>query len=65
MIETLKAWMYWKGIQRDRNFGLGEKDMAERAYIKALRIAIKRFNSTSLSTWYEAIRSGNKASVKF
>jgi hypothetical protein len=65
MIETLKAWIYWKSIQRDRNFSLGEKAMAEQSYIKAYRIAIKRFNSTTLSAWYEAIRSGNKAAVKF
>jgi hypothetical protein len=65
MLETLKAWIYWKSIQRDRGFSLGEKDMAERAYIKAFRTARKRFNSTTLSAWYEAIRSGNKGAVKF
>lgn len=65
MLETLKAWIYWKSIERDRNFSLGEKALAEESYWKRYRISKKRFNSTPLSVWYEAIRSQNKAAPKF
>lgn len=65
MLETLKAWMYWKSIQRDRNFGLGEKQLAENAYKEARRVSRRRIVSKPLSEWYRAIRHGNSASVKF
>ncbi len=65
MLETLKAWIYWKSIQRDRNYSLGEKAQAKQDYVLSYRVSKKRINSSPLSVWYEAIRSGNKAAPKF
>ena len=65
LLETLKDGLYFKGIQRDRNFSLGEKSMAEDKYWRSYRVSKKRFNSTPLSVWYEAIRHQNKAAPKF
>lgn len=65
LLETLKAWIWWKSIERDKNVGLGEKQLAEQSYSKALRLSRKRLTSTSLEEWYRAIRSGNSGAVKF
>lgn len=65
LIESLKAWVFWKSIQRDRNRSLGEKQLAEADYNKAITRARKRFDSSTISEWSEAVRSGNKASPKF
>lgn len=65
IIETLKAWIYWKSIQRDRNVAGNIKSQAQDDYIKARRVARKRLESVPLSEWYEAIRSQNKMAPKF
>jgi hypothetical protein len=65
IIEALKSWIYWKVIQRDRNFGGGDKQLAKVDYEKAERIARIRLNSRNHTDWLMALRSGNKAAPKF
>jgi len=65
ILETLKAWLFWKSIQRDRNHSLGEKQLAEADYWKSYKTSRMRFNSVAISEWKEAIRSGNLGSPKF
>ena len=65
LLETLKAWLYWKSIQRDRNYSLGEKQLAEKSYWIAYKTSRMRFNSVAISEWKEAVRSGNLGSPKF
>jgi hypothetical protein len=65
VIESLKAYIYWKSIQRDRNRSIGEKDQAQRDYNIAARKSKKRFTSSTITEWEQAFRSGNTASVKW
>ena len=64
IVETLKSWVFWKSIQRDRNRSLGEKQLAAQAYHLEARKSKNRFQSSTISEWYSAIRNGNVASVK-
>jgi hypothetical protein len=65
LIETVKNWMYWKYIARDRNRNANEKEMAMIDFQKAERTARIRFNSRTADEWLAAFRHGNQASPKF
>ena len=65
IIESIKAYVYWKAIQRDRGRGNGEKQIAERDYNNAARWAKNRYTSSTIQEWKEAFRSGNSAAVKW
>jgi hypothetical protein len=65
LIEPLKAWLYWKSIQRNTKMGLGEKQMAEMDYIKADKWARRRFTAYTPKEWAEAFRTGNVATTKW
>jgi hypothetical protein len=65
IIEALKAFIYWKSIQRDRNRSIGEKEQAKNDYNVAAKWAKKRFTASTIQEYLEAFRSGNTASVKF
>lgn len=65
LIEAIKAWIYWKSIQRDRNFGMGEKAQAEMAYRNAYRKAMHRFNNMTRQELIDSMRKGNSAIPKF
>ncbi len=65
IIESLKAYMYFKSIQRDRNRSIGEKEQAKRDYEIAAKWSKKRFTASTIQEYFEAFRSGNTASVKF
>lgn len=57
IVEALKAFIYWKYIQRDRNQSLGEKQMAEEAYRKTRKTAVRRFNMSTAQELLDAYRS--------
>ena len=59
IVETIKAWIYWKSIQRNDKKGLGERDLAERTYWKEYNAANRRFNSKTLSEWMATFRKKN------
>jgi len=65
MIEALKAWIYFKAVQRDRVQRGGTKDRARRDYYTEARWAKKRFTSATLKEWTAAFRSGNLAAPKW
>ena len=65
VVEALKAWIYWKHIQRDRNRSVNEKEVAKQDYNIAARWSKKRFTSSTIEEWKQAFRSGNTMSVKF
>jgi len=45
IVDTLKNWIYWKSIARDRNRSANEKEMAMIDYQRSERISRIRFNS--------------------
>lgn len=65
LVETIKAYLYWKMVQRNRTIGLGEKEMAQNDYIGARRASIRRFNKATISEWLTVFRFANKAAPKF
>jgi hypothetical protein len=65
IVESLKAYIHWKSIQRDRNRSIGEKEQAKQDYNIAARWSKKRFTSSTITEWGQAFRSGNTASVKW
>lgn len=65
LVETIKAWMWWKYIQRNSSRNANEKQMAERDYYLARRQSKARFSSSTLAEWSEALRLANKQVVKF
>lgn len=65
IIETLKAWIYWKDIQRKVSVGLGEKQIAERQYYLAEKQSKRRFSNHTIQEWLQAFRQSNKSAPKF
>jgi hypothetical protein len=65
LVETIKNWIYWKWIQRDRNFGLGEKQLAENSYNKARKWALHRYSSMTMQEALDSVRKNNSAIPKF
>jgi len=63
-IEAVKAWMYWKDIQRNRTFGPSEKREAKTEWIRNKNLARRRFSSFTLDEALQAIRRSNTMSVK-
>lgn len=62
MIESLKAWMWWKYIQRTRSYTLAEKKDAEMTYYREKRksqIRVSRFN---IPEFLNAYNSGFRSS---
>jgi len=65
LVETVKNWIYWKLIARDRARNGNEKEMAMIDFQKSERISRIRFNSRTADEWLAAFRHGNQASVKW
>lgn len=61
-VEALKAWMYWKWIQRKDNVPAVRIDMAKREYAKEKTKARKRHNSFNINDLMSAVRSGYNSS---
>jgi hypothetical protein len=65
LLETVKAWIYWKYIQRDRNYGIGEKQLAENAFLRARKKSVHRFTNGTAQEWLDSMRKQNAAIPKF
>ena len=65
IIEALKAWIYWKDIQRNSAKGIGEKQLAQRQYELEEKQAKRRFCNHTTQDWLQTFRYGNKFAVKF
>ena len=65
LIETVKDYIYWKLISRDRNRSSSEKQIAMMDYEKSARSSRIRFNSRTADEWLAAFRAGNQAAVKW
>jgi len=65
IIESVKAYIYWKAIQRDRGRSIGEKEQAKFDYNTAARWAQRRFTSSTVKEWQAGFRSGSSASAHF
>ena len=63
-VEALKAWIYFKKIQRKRNISLGEKDYSKREYIKQKRMARNRHYELNIFEIANAFASGYASSPK-
>lgn len=65
IIDAIKAGMYVRSIQRDRNITLGEKQYAATTYVKEKSKAIARYNNSTLDEWYTALRKSFRLAPKF
>lgn len=65
LIDTVKNYIFWKLISRDRTRNGNEKQMAMIDFQKAERTSRIRFNSRTSEEWLTAFRTGNQASVKW
>lgn len=59
--EALRAYMFWKGIQRKRNVPANQKEQARRDWYNQKRLAKARMKSFTKD---EAIQAGNKNSYQ-
>lgn len=60
--EAIKAWIYWKSIERLRSYGLGDKEKAERSYYNAKRKGAMIKKAFTLTEAVSAIRQGYRSS---
>lgn len=65
ILESLKAWIYWKSIERNRTYGLGEKQMAQQNYMKAYANSLARFNSATFEEWNATFRRSTMLTPKY
>lgn len=65
IVESLKAYIYMRWIQRDRNFSLGEKQMAEQTYLKSRRLSVRRFNNSTAQELLNSYRTTASAIPKW
>lgn len=64
IVESLKAWMHWKYVQRSRSYGVAEKQMAEMTYSKEKKKSEKRFNRFNIVEFVNAYQSGYRSSPR-
>lgn len=65
VVETLKSWIYWKSIQRNRTIGLGEKQLAAQEYRSQYLLSARRFNSATFDEWNAVFRLSNKLAPRY
>ena len=63
--EALRAWIWWKVIQRKRDTSPQEKELARRDWFNEKRIAKSRMQSFSKEDALRVSRKGNKQAPKF
>lgn len=63
-VEAVKSWIYWKKIQRKRNYSLGEKQIAQREYTRQKRLARNRHRELNVFEIVNAFAAGKKSSPK-
>jgi hypothetical protein len=65
LVESVKAWIEWKILQRDRNISGGEKQMANEYYLRERRKAVHRFNSMTMQEMLDSMRKNNSGTAKW
>jgi hypothetical protein len=60
-VEALKDWMYWKYVQNQRSYGLGDKQLAQATYFREKKKAMKRQYRFSIIEFVEAYQSGYRS----
>ena len=63
--EALRAWIWWKVIQRKRDISPQEKEMARRDWFNEKRLAKSRMQSFTKEEALRVSRKGNKQAPKF
>ncbi|GAI79610.1 unnamed protein product, partial [marine sediment metagenome] len=63
-VESLKAWIYWKYVQRSRSYSMSEKQMAEMTYYREKKKSEKRFNRFNIVEFVNAYQSGYRSSPR-
>jgi len=64
MVEALKAWMYWKYIQRSRSYNMQDKQVAQMTYNKAKRQAQIRVSRFNIPEFMNAYKSGFRSAPR-
>lgn len=62
--EALKDWIWWKSIQNQRSFGIGEKQLAEMSYNKQKKKSEKRNYRFNIIEFINAFDSGYRSSPR-
>jgi hypothetical protein len=63
--EAVKAWLWWKSIQKSKAYGENKILSARREYYNQKRLARLKHNSSTVQEFAEALRTNNKLSPKF
>jgi hypothetical protein len=63
-VEALKAWMYWKYVQRARSYNGQDKQMASMDYAKEKKKAEKRRYRFNIIEFVNAFQSGYRSSPR-
>jgi hypothetical protein len=56
--EAIKAWMWWKYVQRQRSYNIGDKEDARQTYGREKKKARKRINAMTVAEVVAAVRKG-------
>ena len=63
--EALRAYIWWKHLQRKRNHPLQEKELSRRDWYNEKRLAIARFNTFNKEEALQASRKNFVQSPRF
>lgn len=64
-VESLKSFIYWKDIQRNKSINGGEKEMAKFEWLRNKMNCRQRHSSFTIQEAYQTIRKANKQAPKF
>jgi len=64
IVESLKAWIHWKYVQRSRSYGIGDKQLAAADYSREKKKSEKRFNRFNIVEFVNAYQSGYRSSPR-
>lgn len=62
--EAVKAWIYWKSIERLRSYGLGEKKNAEQTFYNEKRKGALIQKAVTITEIVSSVRQGYRSSPK-
>jgi len=63
-IEALKAWVYWKDIQRNRTYNLGQVREAKTEWVRNKNLTRRRFQTFTMEEALQSIRKTVKLAPK-
>lgn len=62
-VETLKAYMWWKYIEANRTYNMGEKDLARKLYGKLKKESRIMKGAFTISEFLSAVNSGYRPTI--